>query len=84
MGKQIVFDVIVPAKPVVNVLTSPQYAVEVQLPGVPGHSPVKGVDYFTESDKAEMVQVVKSSLTSETWMFTLEDGSTVEKKVLLA
>lgn len=36
MGKQIVFDVIVPAKPVIDVRTSPQYAAEVMLPGTPG------------------------------------------------
>lgn len=30
--------------------------------GDPGHSPVKGVDYFTEADKQAMVQEVLNSL----------------------
>lgn len=33
--------------------------------GEPGYTPVKGIDYFTESDKAEMVQSVLTSLP--TW-----------------
>lgn len=31
-------------------------------PGAPGKTPVKGVDYFTPSDKAEMVAAVIASL----------------------
>ncbi len=53
------------------------------LKGVAGKTPVKGTDYFTAADKAEMVAQVKASLTTENWTFTLEDGSTVTKAVLL-
>jgi hypothetical protein len=51
--------------------------------GKDGYTPIKGVDYFTEEDKAEMVSAVNASMTVETWMFTLEDGSVVTKKVLV-
>lgn len=51
--------------------------------GEDGYTPVKGTDYYTEADKTEMVQAVKEGLTRETWTFTLEDGSTVSKAVLL-
>ena len=51
--------------------------------GAAGYTPVKGTDYFTASDKAEMVNSVIASLNSEEWVFTLEDGSTVTKGVLL-
>lgn len=87
MPRKIDFEVIKPKKAVVDVKTAGVNAIEVQLPGKQGkdgYSPVRGVDYFTEADKTEMVQAVKESLSSETWTFTLEDGSTVEKKVLLA
>lgn len=54
--------------------------------GEDGKTPVKGTDYFTAADKADMVSQVKSSLgyKTETWTFTLSDGSTVTKKVVLA
>lgn len=52
-------------------------------PGSNGKTPVKGTDYFTSSDKSEMVTQVKAALTSETWTFTLSDGSTVTKKVAI-
>lgn len=51
--------------------------------GDTGYTPVKGTDYYTEAEKAEMVSLVKEALTTETWTFTLEDGSTVTKAVLL-
>lgn len=51
--------------------------------GDPGTTPVKGTDYWTTADKAEMVQDTKSALTSETWTFTLTDGSTVTKQVVI-
>ena len=51
--------------------------------GSQGPKPVKGTDYFTASDKADMVAQVKASLTTENWTFTLENGSTVTKAVLL-
>lgn len=46
-------------------------------------NPVKGKDYFTEDDKAEMVAYMKSQLQSEQWIFELEDGATVTKDVML-
>lgn len=52
--------------------------------GENGTTPAKGTDYFTEADKTEIVADVIASLTTETWTFTLEDGSTVTKKVVLA
>ena len=51
--------------------------------GPQGPKPVKGTDYFTEADKAEIVNAVKNSLPKETWIFELEDGSTVEKAVFV-
>lgn len=52
--------------------------------GIPrGYTPIKGTDYFTEEDQQALVADLKQSLTCETWTFTLEDGSTVEKQVLL-
>ena len=32
--------------------------------GAPGHTPVKGVDYFTEADKQELVTAVIAALPS--------------------
>lgn len=51
--------------------------------GDPGTTPVKGTDYWTTADKAEMVQDTKTALTAETWTFTLTDGSTVTKQVVI-
>lgn len=51
--------------------------------GNPGTTPVKGTDYWTAADKAEMVQDTKTALTAETWTFTLTDGSTVTKQVVI-
>lgn len=51
--------------------------------GSDGSTPVKGTDYFTVADKKELLAALKSMLTFETWTFTLEDGSTVTKAVLL-
>ena len=48
-----------------------------------GYTPVKGTDYFTDVDKQELVAQLKSSLSTEVWTFTLEDGTTVDKAVLL-
>ena len=42
----------------------------------------KGSSYtLTDDDKNTIAAAVKASLTSENWTFTLEDGSTVTKKV---
>ena len=51
--------------------------------GATGYTPVRGTDYWTDADKAAIANQVKASLTTETWTFTLEDGSTVNKAVLL-
>ncbi len=45
--------------------------------GTNGSTPVKGEDYFTDEDKQEFL----NSLPSETWVFELEDGTTIEKEV---
>lgn len=52
--------------------------------GENGKTPVVGTDYFTAADKSEMVAAVKAAMPSETWTFTLSDGSKVTKKVVLA
>lgn len=45
----------------------------------------KGDSYvLTEADKTEIAEEVKNSFTTEDWTFTLEDGSTANKKVVLA
>ena len=51
--------------------------------GAAGVTPVKGTDYFTDGEKAEMVNAVKALLVSELWTFTLTSGSAVTKEVLL-
>ncbi len=51
--------------------------------GDDGHTPEKGVDYFTESDKAEIVNSVRDSLEYETWTFTLMDGTVFERKMVI-
>lgn len=51
--------------------------------GAAGSTPVKGTDYFTAEDQADMVAQVKALLTSELWTFTLDDGTTVEKEVYI-
>lgn len=48
--------------------------------GPDGKTPVRGTDYWTEADKAEVIAAAKASVT-ENWIFTLEDGSTVTKAV---
>lgn len=52
-------------------------------PGVAGHSPVKGTDYWTEKDQATIIEDTLATMNRETWTFTLEDGSTVNKVVPL-
>ena len=45
---------------------------------------IKGEDYvLTEADKIEIATKVTEKLSTETWTFTLEDGSTVNKTVVL-
>lgn len=45
---------------------------------------LKGADYvLTNADKQEIATMVVDKLSSETWTFKLEDGSTVQKTVVL-
>jgi hypothetical protein len=45
---------------------------------------LKGADYvLTNADKQEIATMVVNKLSSETWTFKLEDGSTVTKTVVL-
>ena len=87
--RKIDFEVVIPEKAVVDVKTHGPKAVEVLIPGgfsiscKDGYTPIKGLDYFTEADKLEFLASVMDSLAAETWVFTLEDGSTVEKQVLV-
>lgn len=39
---------------------------------------------LTDNDRDLIAAAVKNSLSTETWTFTLEDGSTVTKQVVLA
>ena len=42
----------------------------------------KGDKYvLTTTDKNELVDLLKQSLTTETWKFTLEDGTVIQKEV---
>lgn len=50
-------------------------------PGPAGSTPVKGTDYYTVAEKAELLSELKASLTKENWTFTLKDGSIVTKAV---
>lgn len=36
---------------------------------------------LTEQDRNTLVALLKQSLTTETWKFTLEDGTTIQKEV---
>lgn len=51
--------------------------------GVDGKTPVSGVDYFTKTDRAEMVAAVKAQLITEQWTFTLMDDTVVTKDVVM-
>lgn len=53
-------------------------------PGEPGYTPVKGVDYFTESDKAEIVQEVIESTADNSSVpdYVLTEAEEVADKVL--
>lgn len=45
----------------------------------------KGDPYtLTDADKQAIANAVATALKTETWTFTLENGSTVTKKVVLA
>ena len=63
---------------------SPEDWVVLAAKGGKGDKGDKGDTYtLTSSDKSNIAASVKASLTTETWTFTLADGSTVTKKVLL-
>ena len=50
----------------------------VEIPAIKGDSYV-----LTATDKQEIANNVYAKLSTETWTFTLEDGSTVTKSVVL-
>ena len=54
-----------------------------EFTGKDGYTPVRGEDYWTESDKEQIISEVKAAFDSEVWAFTLSDGSIVEKEVAL-
>lgn len=45
---------------------------------------VKGEDYWTAEDKAEMVDDVLAAMSGEEWTFTLKDGTTFKRTVATA
>lgn len=52
--------------------------------GINGTNGTDGKDYvLTEADKQEIATKVIENLSTETWVFTLEDGTTVNKTVVL-
>jgi hypothetical protein len=52
--------------------------------GADGAKGADGADYvLTEADKQEIATKVVGMVSTETWTFTLEDGSTVTKTVVL-
>lgn len=46
--------------------------------------PEKGVDYWTDTDKADIVDDVLAAMSGETWTFELSDGSKIERVVATA
>lgn len=50
--------------------------------GQDGYTPVKGVDYFTESDKAEMIQAVMDGIGSPVFGFVDENNNIILKGTL--
>ncbi len=45
---------------------------------------IKGSDYvLTDADKQEIAEAVANAIGTETWTFTLTDGSKVTKTVVL-
>lgn len=54
------------------------------IKGQDGKNGIDGNDYvLTDEDKQEIATKVIEALSTETWTFTLEDGSTVNKTVVL-
>ena len=62
-------------------VTSASGTSSANLKGADGKTPVKGTDYFTESEKAAIVSDVIGALSTEQWTFTLANGSTVTKTI---
>lgn len=53
--------------------------------GIQGPQGEQGDPYtLTDNDRDSIAAAVKNSISTETWTFTLEDGSTVTKQVVLA
>ena len=50
----------------------------IEIPAIKGDSYV-----LTAADKQEIASIVSGLLTAETWTFTLENGSTVTKQVVV-
>lgn len=52
--------------------------------GIQGVQGIPGENYvLTESDKQDIATIASGKLTTETWTFTLENGSQVTKTVVL-
>lgn len=54
------------------------------IKGADGKDGANGKDYvLTDADEQKIATKVIENLSTETWTFTLEDGSTVNKTVVL-
>lgn len=51
------------------------------IQGEEGHTPEKGVDYFTEEDKVEMINEVFDMLPALDMVATFDDGSTATYRI---
>lgn len=55
-----------------------------EILAIKGEKGEKGQDYvLTDADKQEIAEKVVENLSTENWKFTLENGSTVTKTVVL-
>lgn len=50
-------------------------------PGEPGYTPVKGTDYYTDSDKQEMVDLVLEKIPDDKYVKTAEQTLTAERQL---
>ena len=48
----------------------------ISIPAIRGERPVKGVDYWIDADKAEIVSLTLEALPSVEMVATFDDGST--------
>lgn len=56
------------------------------VPAISGYTPVKGVDYWTDAEKAEIkayIDAIYRADKIEEWKFFLEDGTSVVKQVVV-